>query len=202
MFLKGFRFGMILQLAIGPVCMFVLQTALAQGFFSAFGAVLGTAVTDGSEILLAIWGVGAAMKAGKGARRFFKWFGAGVIFLFGLNSILGAFGLSVLPSLALAGGSGSFAKAVLLALSNPLTVLFWAGVFAGKIARDKMAGRELYLFGAGCVGATLFFLTLVAAAGHFTRRMLPAPVIAGLNIAVGLVLIGFGVRNLLKKDEE
>ena len=30
---KGFKFGMILQIAIGPICLFVFQTACKSGFF-------------------------------------------------------------------------------------------------------------------------------------------------------------------------
>lgn len=35
MFLKGFKFGMLLQLAIGPICLFIFQTSITKGFFVA-----------------------------------------------------------------------------------------------------------------------------------------------------------------------
>lgn len=54
MLFRGLCFGMLLQLAIGPVCLFVFGTAVDQGFTAAFAAVLGTALTDGSEIAEAI----------------------------------------------------------------------------------------------------------------------------------------------------
>ena len=143
MIFRGFRFGMILQLAIGPVCMFVFQTSLSQGFWAGFSGVLGTAVTDGTEILLAIWGMGAVLQRSRTARTFSRWFGAGILFAFGLNTLLGAFGIALLPSLSLFAGRGSgsvFIQAILLALSNPLTIVFWAGVFAAKIAEENLSG--------------------------------------------------------------
>ena len=199
---KGFRFGMLLQLAIGPVCLFVFGTAVEQGFGVAFGAVLGTAVTDGAEILLAILGVSALLGRHPGIRTFFKWFGAAVLGLFGLSSILGAFGIALLPPISLlgAGQGGAFVKAVLLALSNPLTILFWAGIFATKIVEERMQGHDLSWFGAGCVLATLFFLTLVAALGSLTHAMLPIWVIRLLNLLVGCLLLIFAVRSLRRTD--
>lgn len=199
MIFRGFRFGMILQLAIGPVCMFIFQTSLSQGVFPAFAGVLGTAVTDGTEILLAIWGVGAVLQRSRAAQAFSRWFGACILFAFGFHTLLGAVGIKLLPSFSLFTGWGSgsvFLQAVLLALSNPLTIVFWAGVFASKIAEENLSGGELKRFGFGCVLSTVSFLSLVAAVGHLTHWMMPEQVIRLLNIAVGLVLIGFGLRHL------
>ena len=53
MILKGLRFGMILQLAIGPMCIFIFQTSIAHGFFAGEMGVLGTAIVDSLEIILA-----------------------------------------------------------------------------------------------------------------------------------------------------
>lgn len=40
MIIKGFRFGMILQFAIGPMCIFIFQTGIAHGFWRAVCAIL------------------------------------------------------------------------------------------------------------------------------------------------------------------
>ena len=198
---KGFCFGMLLQLAIGPVCTFIFQTSLAQGLLPALGGVLGVALTDGTEILLAIWGVGAILQRSKGAKTFARWFGAAVLLLFGVSSILGAFGIALLPGLGLSVRSGGsvFLQAVVLSLSNPLTIVFWAGVFTTRIAQGDLSEGDQKTFGLGCVLATLFFLSLVAGVGSVTQRMLPEAVVRILNVAVGLVLVGFGLRQLAGK---
>lgn len=198
---KGFCFGMLLQLAIGPVCTFIFQTSLTQGFLPALGGVLGVALTDGTEILLAIWGVGAILQRSEGAKAFARWFGAGILLLFGVSSILGAFGITLLPGLGLSIQSGGsvFLRAVVLTLSNPLTIVFWAGVFTTRIAEGDLSDGDQKTFGLGCVLATLFFLSLVAGVGHVTHQMLPEEVILILNVAVGCVLVGFGLRQLAGK---
>ena len=199
MIIKGFRFGMILQLAIGPVCLFIFQTGAQAGFWAAFSGVLGTVLVDGSEIVLAILGVGALLQKSQNARKILQYGGAAVLILFGLSNILGAFGVNLLPGLALGHSDHMFWQTVLLALSNPLTVLFWAGVFAAKIAEEEMTGRDLNGFGLGCALATLVFLTLISAVGAFSAVVLPRALIRGLNVAVGCVMIGFGVKNACRR---
>ena len=93
----------------------------------------------------------------------------------------------------------AFVLAVVLTLSNPLTIVFWAGVFTTRIAEGDLSDGDQKTFGLGCVLATLFFLSLVAGVGHVTQRMLPEEVILILNVAVGCVLVGFGLRQLAGK---
>ena len=200
MIAKGFRFGMILQLAVGPVCLFIFQTAVASGFLAGFSGVLGTVLIDGSEILLAILGVGAILQRSKKSRILLKYGGAMILVLFGVANILGAFGVTVLPSLSLGQSENVFWQTALLALSNPLTILFWAGVFAAKIVEEDMERGDLNRFGFGCVLSTLFFLSLVSILGAVSRIVLPSFLITILNIVVGCVMILFGVKNAVKKD--
>ena len=200
MITKGFRFGMILQLAIGPVCLFIFQNGASSGFWAAFSGVLGTALIDGSEILLAILGVGAILQRSKNARIVLKYGGAAILILFGAANILGVFGMDILPALSVGRSDNVFWQTALLALSNPLTILFWAGVFAAKIVDENMEKQDLNGFGFGCVLSTLFFLTLVSIVGALSRIVLPQTVIAALNVMVGCVMILFGVKNIRKKD--
>lgn len=61
MIIKGFRFGMILQLAVGPVCLFIFQTAVSSGALIAFLGVAGVSVVDAAFIIAAIFGLGAIL---------------------------------------------------------------------------------------------------------------------------------------------
>ena len=57
MILKGFKFGMLLQFAVGPVCIFILQMASLRGFYMAEIGVLGVVLIDGIFIICAILGI-------------------------------------------------------------------------------------------------------------------------------------------------
>ncbi len=198
---KGFRFGMLLQFAIGPVALFIFQTALVSGFITALTGVIGAALVDAIFIVAAVIGIGALLQKERAAFGM-KIFGALILTAFGISTVLGVFGLKFIPGLNLAQSveAGSvFQRALLITASNPLTIIFWAGVFSARLAQGDMAGRETYTFGCGAVIATLFFLTLVALIGTTTGRFLTDAVIQVTNAAVGLLLIFFGVKMFAAK---
>jgi threonine/homoserine/homoserine lactone efflux protein len=202
MILKGFRFGMLLQIAVGPVCVFIFQTAITSGFITAESGVLAVIFVDALYILLAILGIGALLERSSGIKKFLKYFGATVLVIFGLSNILGALGISILPSLNLAveNQSGNvFSKVLLLTLSNPLTILFWAGVFSTRLIEDDLDEQEIYAFGTGAVLATAFFLTLIAFLGSLINTFINESFINILNGIVGIALVIFGIKTVLKE---
>lgn len=199
MVLKGFRFGMILQLAIGPMCIFIFQTSIAHGFFAGEMGVLGTAIVDSLEIILATIGVGVILEKSKRAEMFLKIFGVSILLLYGCVSILSAFNISILPKFqihTLDSSGNTLIQAIILALSDPLTIVFWAGIFSAKITEEHLRKIDLRFFACGCVLATLFFLTLVSFAGSITKQVIPTIVIHILNFLVGMLIFYFAYRNV------
>ena len=197
---SGFRFGTILQVAIGPICLFIFQTAAVSGTAAGLAAALGVTLADMIYITAAIYGVGALLERSERARTWFRYFGAAVLAVFGAATILGVFGINVIPGFSVAEEPGSsFVQALFLTLSSPLTIVFWAGVFASKIAEGSMTGGDIRLFGLGAVLSTVFFMSLTAVAGALTSSFVPQSVINALNLAVGAALIFYGLRTAVRK---
>lgn len=202
MLINGFKFGMLLQIAVGPVCLFIFGSSVENGFWQAMQGVAAVTLVDSLFIIGAILGMAAILEKKEGAKTFFKYFGASILILFGLQTLLGVFGLSILPDINLfrSVSSGSaFPKVLLLTLSNPLTIMFWAGVFSSKIVEDGLGRKEMYLFGAGAVLSTLLFMTFVSALGSVAGIFIPEAAMSVLNGLVGLILIGFGLRTVYRK---
>ena len=199
MFLKGFKFGMLLQLAIGPICLFIFQTSITKGFFIAEIGVLGVASSDSIQMILAILGIEKFLQKNKSA---FKIFSTIILFIFGINSILATLDIDILPTLNFLNPNSNqniFIQSLFLTLSNPLTIVFWAGVFSSKIAQEEISNDSLKFFTLGCIFSTLFFLTIVSILGNFTQTLFSNTIISILNIAVGVFLILFGFKNLFSK---
>jgi threonine/homoserine/homoserine lactone efflux protein len=198
----GFVFGMMLQLSIGPVCLYVFETGFARGFISAETAVLAVAIIDALYIVLAIGGI-ATLISGKKSRLALKIIGAIVIIIFGLNIIMTQYlKVSLFPATPLFSGiifDHPFWDALLLTASNPLTIIFWSGVFATKVSENDFSKQDLVYFSIGCLIASLVFLTLVAFAGSLIQNFLPSWVIQVLNVAVGAFLIYFAGKMLLSR---
>lgn len=92
----------------------------------------------------------------------------------------------------------SFAFGAGLTLTNPLTILFWAGVLGAMMSTHTFNHEAgIIYFSAGCIAATLLFLSAVAVTGHFMERILTERLSLWLNRVVGLFLIGFAVKLIL-----
>ncbi len=193
---QGFRFGMLIQLAVGPVCLYVFATGSAHGFMHALAVVAAVALVDAAYILLAVMGVAVLLK-GRFTRAALRFSGAAVLVFFGTRAIMA--GIAGLPGETPADLTGGpFVSGLVLTASNPLTVLFWSGVFSARLAQDGLAGTRLFHFSAGCVLATLVFLAGIALASSMMREFLPGLAVRILNAAVGFALIVFAVIMLVK----
>ncbi|MEI4770040.1 LysE family transporter [Psychrobacillus sp. FJAT-51614] len=196
---KGFQFGLFLQIAVGPVCLFIFQTAATSGFYIAEIGVLGVTIVDVFYIIAAIFGIGALLNKFKKLKSFIHYFGAAVLIIFGISNIIEFFSSSPITILEQSAGNTLW-KALLLTLSNPLTILFWAGVFSTKIGEENIKQKDLYFFGFGAVLSAFVFLTIISMLGSYLTILLEPNVIMGLNLFVGIVLLLFGVKNLVSKN--
>jgi threonine/homoserine/homoserine lactone efflux protein len=203
MVLKGFRFGLILQFAIGPVCIYIFNTATTGGFFPAEAAVLAATLMDAIFVTLAIMGVGTILEKER-IKKSLKYFGAVILIYFGLCTILGIFGIKIIPTMAGSSNfhdtSNAFITSFILTASSPLSILFWSGVFATKLSSEGYSKREMKLFGMGAVMATLVFLSIFAVIVSLLHPIMSKKLVDVMNALVGIIIIGFGIRILLRKD--
>lgn len=198
---KGFRFGMFLQIAVGPICLFIFQTAATSGFVATEIGVLGVTMIDALYILAAIFGIGKLLNKSKSMKEIIRYFGAAILVLFGLSNIVGVLGFSIIPSLDFHSEQSIemvFIKTLILTLSNPLTILFWIGVFSTKLVEENMKQKDMYFFGVGAVLSTFIFLTLISILGSFLLILLAPVALKILNLIVGLVLVFLGIRATVK----
>lgn len=203
MIIKGFKFGMILQIAIGPICLFIFQSSCKNGFLVGEIGVLAAALADTIYILAAIYGIGTFIEKNKNAKKYLKIFGIIVLIIFGISTILGVFNISFIPSFNVSSTISSnevFLTTLVLTLSSPLTIVFWAGVFSSKIIEEDMKKREMILFGCGAVISTILFLSIISILGSVTSNFLDEKYIKALNLLVGLILIYFAIKLVIKKD--
>ncbi len=199
---QGLRFGMLLQLAVGPICLLTLSTAGTQGFGPAMELVAAVTLADALYVFLSSLGVAALMDRPK-VKAAMKIAGGLVLILFGLDMGLGALGKPLIPGFSLFsadGGGSRFLQGLILTLSNPLTILFWGGMLTAKVMENNWSRAQLAAFAVGCVLSTALSLTAVSAVGSCFTGRIPALAIRILNVGVGAALIFFGVRLMSKKS--
>ena len=196
---SGFKFGMLLQFAVGPICLFVFQTAVSQGFSIAMSAVGGETLIDALFIAASIRGLGAIMNKSKMMQKWARLGGGIILIWFGLSTIISVIGISIVPdfkTILTLDMNNVFLKSIILTLSNPLTIIFWAGVFSAKLVDQRFQLKEMSLFGLGAILSTFVFLSIIAIVGHYTKSFLPTVYLTVFNVVIGVLLIGFGVRTM------
>ena len=197
---EGLLFGMLLQLSVGPVCMAVWQRSIKDGMREALRMIVGVASVDAAYMIAAIGGLSLLLQIPliKG------------VVLIGGAAILVWFGVSSLrskpvehtperDSITENNGRGSFWYGVMLTLTNPLTILFWSGVFGSLMASHTLPdSMSLAGFVVGCLLSTFMFLTGIAVLGQWVSRFLNPLWINRLDKMVGIFLIGFAIILLQK----
>jgi threonine/homoserine/homoserine lactone efflux protein len=191
--LEGLGFGLILQVSVGPVCIAVLHKGLTQGFGHALAMVWGVALVDALYILLSVVGVSALLQIGP-AQTVVGLAGALLLIYFGIRYLRAPASTMRIEHCS-ESPFKSFSFGVGLTLTNPLTILFWAGVLGAMLSGHTFDHSQgVFYFAAGCILATLLFLTGIALAGHLLERVLNERLALWLNRAVGLFLITFAIK--------
>ncbi len=203
MIAKGFRFGLLLQFAIGPVCLYVLKVAAEAGIMPAISAAAAATIVDGLFAALAIAGIGPLLDKPK-TEKTLRFLGTFILTYFGFGIILSELGINIIPvvgSAAVTGTSSAFAAGLILTAANPLTILFWAGVFATKVSDGENNKRDIVLFAAGAVSTTIVFLGILSFAASSARPLLTPEVILAANLVVGAALLVFAAKMLFDKTQ-
>lgn len=170
---------------------------MEKGLISGLTAVLAVSLIDALFIGLSI--IGTTLLIMKW-RKQIQYIGALVLLFFGIRTISGALGESVAPPAMTEQISylSTFMNALLLTASNPLTIIFWSGLFTTKVVDEKFSRKDEVYFGSGAVLATFVFLSGVTLLGQITKSFLSPSIITILNMIVGLFLAGYGLHLFLK----
>lgn len=198
---SGFRFGLLLQFAVGPISLYIFKVAVSAGFFKAFVGTIAVTLADSLFIIAAIIGIGTLLEKYSGFKKFLTYFGGAILILFGISIVVATIQSGILKDARVVteASIGKIAlEAFVLTAANPLTILFWAGVFSTKVADEGMDRRAMYGFGIGAALSTLICLSLLAIIGDFFQVFLTPEIMFVLNIVVGLVLVYFGAKVVAK----
>ncbi len=201
--INGLITGLFLQLAIGPVFFFVTNVTLQRTLFDGLAAVMAVTIVDYLYIILAIVGVGKAFENAK-TKKAFGITGSLVLIVFGII-IMKSVSDSGISNTAINTSNSlisSFTTAFFLTISNPLTILFFTGVFTAKTVEYNYTKRNLNLFGFSVGLATVVFLGSSVILFSLLSESIPVIVLKILNFIVGLVLVCYGIKSIIKINKK
>jgi threonine/homoserine/homoserine lactone efflux protein len=218
LFIRGLVIGFSIAAPVGPIGVLCIRRTLANGRLSGFLSGLGAATADAcygsvaalgltfiSTILIEqqIWLrlVGGVFLCYLGLRTFFER-PAGSVSSLPLAPPAGDFELGTIQDASPPSARAlmaDYASTFLLTLTNPLTILSFAAIFAGLGVWDtggSAASAMLLVLGVFC-GSASWWLVLSTAADVLRVRFLKPQSLVWVNRISGLIIGGFGLAALV-----
>lgn len=186
--------GLSLSAPIGPINAAQLDRGIRGGFWPAWLLGLGAVIADVIYILLVYFGVVHFVNTP--FMKSFLWlFGFFVLLYIGIESLISAQKIALQENRSAESLSKSFVAGFFMSLSNPVSILFWLGIYGSLLAETaaSYATKDLIIFSAAVLsGVLLWDITMAAMASAF-RKWLTARLLKTISILSGLCLIGFGL---------
>ena len=194
-FLKGFVIGFSIAAPVGPIGILCIRRSLNHGPRAGFVTGAGAATADAVYGSIAAFGLAAFAEFLVGQRFWLQLVGG--IFLCGLG--MRSWWKSHLPESA-APTEGSLAAAyvstLFVTLSNPMTILSFAAVFAGfGLANNPSTATAATLVAGVFLGSAIWWLILSQGIG-FLRTQWTGLCVKFIDRASACIMGGFGLASI------
>ena len=194
---RGLIIGFSIAAPVGPIGVLCIRRTLAEGRLAGLISGLGAATADAIYGFIAGFGLTFISSVLISQQTWLRLIGGAFLCYLGLKTFLAR----PAQQAAAAGGKGlasAYASTFFLTITNPVTILAFAAIFAGlgvgSTSRNYVSGA--LLVSGVFVGSALWWLTLSGGVGlfrtRFNRRWL-----RWVNRASGIVITVFGVLALL-----
>jgi len=195
--LKGGAIGLAISVPVGPIGVLCIQRTLAGGRILGLVSGLGAATADAIYAAVAALGLVFISEILIGQQALLRLIGGGVLIILGLRILLTnpAAGSapaekSRLPS--------AYSSTFVLTLTNPLTILFVAAIFAGlgpAAVSGNLLSRAPLILGV-FLGSALWWFLLSGGVSLFRDRVTPR-MMKWVNVGSGTIIAVFGAAAIV-----
>jgi L-lysine exporter family protein LysE/ArgO len=192
-FLGYIFLGLSLAAPIGPVNAAQMDKGIKSGFFQAWLLGLGALTADIIYMLTVYLGVVKYLETP--FMQSFLWlFGFFVLMYTGIETIIGS-GKIVMDNRSEESGFKSFLSGFIMSISNPLTILFWLGIYGSVLAKtaSSYGTGELVIYSFGIILGLILWDIVMAAISSSFRKLLTTRLLTVISLLSGLSLIGFAL---------
>lgn len=196
-FLSGLVVGIAVAAPVGPIGLLCIRRTLARGWSAGFRSGLGAATADATYGMMVAAGFAATGLLVSYARE--MQFGGGILIaLLGALAIRAFFGGTAQRAAEARGWGrgaiGDFLSTYVLTISNPMTIVAFAGLVAGLGAAAGGGGASAFVLVAGVFSGSALWWFLLASVASVVRNRLTDEHTRWLDLASGLVLLAWGLR--------
>jgi threonine/homoserine/homoserine lactone efflux protein len=190
--IKGLVLGFSIAAPVGPMGLLCIRRSLAGGFWLGFITGLGTACADAIYGVMATGGLHAASVILLDNQLAIRLIGGAFLCYLGITTLLAKPAEQTITEQR-QGAAGAFASAFILTLTNPLTILSFAAIFAGLgvgLAGNFHSASFIVL---GVFGGSSLWWLFLSTLTSYLRSAVTGRWLLLINRVSGLVIAGFGV---------
>ncbi|MBS4213399.1 MULTISPECIES: LysE family transporter [Neobacillus] len=193
-FLSYILLGLSLAAPIGPINAAQIDRGIRSGFMHSWLIGVGAVVADGVYMLVVYIGVVKFLDT-EFMQTFLWLFGFFVLIYTGVETILNVGKIHMNHYRGKEPLLKSFFTGFFMSISNPLTILFWLGIYGSVLAKTAAsydAGRLVLYSSAIFIGLLIWDIMMASVASSF-RNFLTSRLLVVISILSGLSLIAFGM---------
>lgn len=197
--LKGALLGFSIAAPVGPISILCIKNTLRFGFKTGVFSGLGAATADAAYGIIAGCGLTAIMVALTDYTLILQASGGLFICLIGIKTLLKPAEEMTADSPGIKNAIRSFMVTLLLTLSNPMTIVFFIGVFTASGVAGSQSGLDIPLMVGGVfIGSAGWWIGLTGAIALLRRNMTQSWMkrLSLFNKMSGLVMLAFGLYGL------
>ena len=188
---RGLVIGFTVALGVGPISLLTIRRTLAHGRAFGLASGLGVAAADASYGAVAAFGLTAVTAVLVGARPVLAFVGGAFLVWLGIRTVLAPSATRAAADHERPGLLRATVSIYGLTMTNPMTILSFAAIFAGfGLAGGNPAEAALLTLGV-FLGSLAWWLILTSAVAALRSRVTPG-VLHGLTRLSGAALLAFG----------
>ncbi len=195
--LKGGAIGLPISVSVGPIGVLCIQRTLVGGRIVGLVSGLGAATADAIYAAVAALGLVFISEVLIGQQPLLRLIGGGILILLGIRILLSKPPEESAPEKRV-GLRGAYASTFILTLTNPLTIIIVAAIFAGLGAATESgeltAAAPLVL--GVFLGSALWWFLLTGGVSLLRDRATPR-MMRWVNLGSGAVISLFGVTTII-----
>ena len=195
--LNGIQLGVVLAFLVGPVFFSIIQTSVEKGFLKGALVALGVSISDILYVVVCYFGLIQFFQNPQ-FRTYMAYVGGTILILFGLYYLLVKSRRSLLADVPVSNERKTYRyimKGFIINGLSPMVLIFWIGTISvASLNFGYSKGLEFFLFFAAVLVTVLATDLLKAYLADKVRTLVTPKSIMVMNIILGVVMIGFGVR--------
>lgn len=189
---RGLVVGFAIAMAVGPISVLTIRRTIAHGRVYGLVSGMGVALADASYAGIAAFGLTALTSTLVGGRVALGVVGGAFLVWLAIRTIRARPAERVAEADDRPGLPAAFLSIYGLTMTNPMTILSFAGIFAG-LGLAGHGGMDAALLTIGVfLGSALWWVVLTAVVGRLRSRVTPWA-LAWVNRVSGAVLLVFGI---------